>query len=129
MSAAAAKSTLEMFSMKGKVTVVTGKLFMSFLARTLFTKASAGGARGIGFALAEAAAGCGSDIALLDLSDHPPANLETAKKDTDTVWRYYTTNVTDPESLKGAMKAIVSDFGRIDNWHVLRLLVNSLACG
>ncbi|CAO2652053.1 Nn.00g003360.m01.CDS01 [Neocucurbitaria sp. VM-36] len=86
-----------MFSLEHKVTVVTG------------------GARGIGFALARAAAEFGSNIALLDLSDTASKDLSALKDNTGVEWRYYRTNVTDYENLKQAFDGVIRDFGRIDS--------------
>ncbi|OAG19580.1 short-chain dehydrogenase/reductase SDR [Alternaria alternata] len=91
------KPVLDMYSMKGKVTVVTG------------------GARGIGLGLAKAVAELGSDVALLDLSARPSEDLKALEEKTGTMWMYYETDVTDRESLKGAMNAVVRTLGRIDN--------------
>ena len=68
--------------------------------------------------LAEAVTELGSDVALLDLSARPSENLKTLEKKTGTMWMYYETDVTDRESLKGAMDAVVRTLGRIDNWYV-----------
>lgn len=51
------RSVVERMSLKGKTTVITG------------------GARGIGLAIAEAAAEAGSDVAILDVLEKPQKNL------------------------------------------------------
>lgn len=68
--------------------------------------------------LAKAVAESGSDVALLDLSARPSEDLKALEETTGTMWMYYETDVTDQESLKGAMNAVVRTLGRIDNWYV-----------
>lgn len=86
-----------MFSMKGKVTAVTG------------------GGGGIGFAAAEAIAEAGGDIALLYRS---APNMEQRANDLASKFgvtvRAYQCEVTEHESVKNAIEAVEKDFGRLD---------------
>lgn len=90
-------SVFDMFSMKGKVTAVTG------------------GGGGIGFAAAEAIAEAGGDIALLYRS---APNMEQRAKDLASKFgvtvRAYQCEVTEHESVKNAIEAVEKDFGRLD---------------
>lgn len=86
-----------MFSMKGKVTAVTG------------------GGGGIGFAAAEAIAEAGGDIALLYRS--APKMDERAKELGERFGvkvKAYQCEVTEHESVKQAIEAVERDFGRLD---------------
>lgn len=86
-----------MFSMKGKVTAITG------------------GGGGIGFAAAEAIAEAGGDIALLYRSapNMEERSAELAKRFGVKV-KSYQCEVTEHESVKKAIEAVEKDFGRLD---------------
>ena len=82
-----------MFSLAGKVSVVTG------------------GGRGIGKVVAEHMAMMGSDIAIIDILDKEA--VETAKAIADTYGvksKSYICNVTKPEQVASTMDKIVEDF-------------------
>lgn len=86
-----------LFSMKGKVTAITG------------------GGGGIGFAAAEAIAEAGGDVALLYRS--APNMDERASKlgsKFGVKCKAYKCEVTEFESVEQAVKAVKADFGRLD---------------
>ncbi|RVX74850.1 hypothetical protein B0A52_01127 [Exophiala mesophila] len=85
------------FSLKGKVTLVTG------------------GAQGIGLSLARGAAELGSDVAVLDLSENPTDEYAELEKTEGVRVRYYRTDVTDLPSLTDAFDRVSKDFGQINN--------------
>ncbi|EXJ73599.1 uncharacterized protein A1O5_03361 [Cladophialophora psammophila CBS 110553] len=91
------RSIQDLMSLKDRVTVVTG------------------GARGIGLALARGAAELGSDIAVLDILEKPSDAFLDLEKGLGVRAKYYRTSVTDPDGLTQSFKAVVEDFGRIDN--------------
>ncbi|GAA5988504.1 hypothetical protein JCM10908_003592 [Rhodotorula pacifica] len=90
-------SVFDLFSMKGKVTAITG------------------GGGGIGFAAAEAIAEAGGDIALLYRSapNMEERSAELAKRFGVKV-KSYQCEVTEHESVKQAIEAVEKDFGRLD---------------
>ncbi|KAF2799541.1 NAD(P)-binding protein [Melanomma pulvis-pyrius CBS 109.77] len=83
----------ERMSLMGKTTVITG------------------GARGIGLALAEAAAEAGSNLAILDVLDKPQRDLSELGVKAE----YYRTDVTKMDMLEETFGRISREFGRIDN--------------
>ncbi|PSN69485.1 short-chain dehydrogenase/reductase SDR [Corynespora cassiicola Philippines] len=87
----------KLFSLDEKVTVITG------------------GARGIGFALAEACAEYGSAIALLDILDEPVSPIAELEAKWSVQWKYYRADVTNHESLTAAFNNVMNDFARVDN--------------
>ncbi|KAK9427099.1 hypothetical protein V1505DRAFT_381331 [Lipomyces doorenjongii] len=87
----------DLFSLKGRVTVITG------------------GARGIGLALAFAVAEVGSDVAILDILDEPHEHFELLQKDYGVKVKFYKTDITQYPVLKASCDAVVRDFGRIDS--------------
>ncbi|KAF9886551.1 hypothetical protein FE257_011323 [Aspergillus nanangensis] len=89
------QSVLELMSLKGKVTVVTGA------------------ARGIGLALARGAGELGSDIAVLDALQEPSEDL--ASWGLGVRVGYYRTDVTKFDQLTETFRKINEDFGGIDN--------------
>ncbi|KIW89330.1 uncharacterized protein Z519_10184 [Cladophialophora bantiana CBS 173.52] len=91
------RSIQDLMSLRDRVTVVTG------------------GARGIGLALARGAAELGSDIAVLDILEKPSDAFLDFEKGLGVRAKYYRTSVTDPDGLTRSFKAVVEDFGRIDN--------------
>jgi len=88
-------NVFDLFSLKGRVTVITG------------------GARGIGLALAFAVAEAGGQVAILDASDEPHEHYEELKKICSKL-KYYKSDVTDFGTLEKTFDQIVADFGRID---------------
>jgi hypothetical protein len=69
----------EMLSLRGKVTVVTGKFFTPFFDKSSFDVQRlnfVGGARGIGLALAAVSAELGSDVAIIDTLEKPHEDFE-----------------------------------------------------
>lgn len=69
-----AKSVLDLMSLKGKVTVVTGTLYPLKIG---FSTKWIGAARGIGLGLARGAAELGSDVAILDILEQPAEDLKS----------------------------------------------------
>ncbi|OJI99493.1 hypothetical protein ASPVEDRAFT_38902 [Aspergillus versicolor CBS 583.65] len=90
-----ARSVLDLMSLKGKVTVVTGA------------------ARGIGLGLARGAAELGSDVAILDILE--PSEDFKSWEGLGVRVKYYRTDVTKPDDLTTVFERINDDFGRIDN--------------
>jgi 3-oxoacyl-[acyl-carrier protein] reductase len=82
--------------LKGKTVVITGA------------------ARGIGRALAEDFAGCGADIALIDVNAADLTDTQAACVALGVQARCYGTNVTDEAQVIAAFDRIVADFGRCD---------------
>ncbi|GAA6035466.1 hypothetical protein JCM8097_000268 [Rhodosporidiobolus ruineniae] len=91
-------SVFDLFSMKGKVTLITG------------------GAGGIGFAVAEAVAEAGGDVALLYNSSEAKAKAgaEDLEKRYGVKARAFKCQVTDRLSIEEAVDAVATEFGRID---------------
>lgn len=90
-------SVFEMFSMKGKVTIITG------------------GSGGIGYEVARGLAEAGSDIALwyykATNADKLAASLE---KDFGVKAKAYQCDVAKYEQVKSSVDAVVKDFGKLD---------------
>jgi len=82
--------------LKGKTIVVTGA------------------ARGIGRALAEEFAGCGANIALIDISTDVLADTAAACTGLGVKAHSYAANVGDEAQVVGTFDRIVADFGRLD---------------
>ncbi|KAH8777426.1 putative NADP-dependent mannitol dehydrogenase [Diaporthe sp. PMI_573] len=90
------RSVQDLFSLKGRVTVITG------------------GARGIGLAWAFACAEAGSDIAILDRLEEPHEHFSKLTTDFDVKVKLYSTDVTNYSLLEQTFAEVVKDFGRID---------------
>lgn len=91
------ESVFAQLSMKGKTVAITG------------------GADGIGFAVAEAVAEAGADVALWYNSNN--AAVARAKQLVDQYGvqaKAYHVEVSDHEAVKKAMDDVVSDFGKLD---------------
>ncbi|EHK95992.1 putative NADP-dependent mannitol dehydrogenase [Glarea lozoyensis 74030] len=85
-----------LFSLKGKVIVITG------------------GARGIGLAFGIAVAEAGGDVAVLDVLETPHEHFSKLQNDYGVKVKLYKTDVTKFEILKATFDEVVEDFGRID---------------
>ncbi|KAI0894270.1 short chain dehydrogenase [Annulohypoxylon nitens] len=90
------RTVQDLFSLKGRVTVITG------------------GARGIGLAMAVACAEVGSDIAAIDLLETPHDHFKKLENDYGVKVKLYRSDVTKYDVLEATFKQIVKDFGRID---------------
>ncbi|PVH71347.1 putative NADP-dependent mannitol dehydrogenase [Cadophora sp. DSE1049] len=85
-----------LFSLKGKVIVITG------------------GARGIGLAFGIAVAEAGGDVAVLDVLETPHEHFSQLQNNYGVKVKLYKTDVTKFETLKATFDEVVKDFGRID---------------
>ncbi len=85
----------DLFSLKGKVCVVTG------------------GNQGIGETVAAYIADAGADIAIFDLNDGTPV-AEKIAAEYGVRAKAYTCNVTDPENVKECIEKAAADFGTLD---------------
>jgi NAD(P)-dependent dehydrogenase (short-subunit alcohol dehydrogenase family) len=90
------RSVVDLFSLKDRVTVITG------------------GARGIGLAFAVACAEVGSHIAILDVSSTPHDDFSRLQNDYGVKVKLYQTDVTSYDVLEETFDSIVKDFGRVD---------------
>ncbi|KAF2096101.1 putative NADP-dependent mannitol dehydrogenase [Rhizodiscina lignyota] len=88
-------NVFDLFSLKDRVVVITG------------------GARGIGLALAFAVAEAGGQVAILDAAPDTHEHYKLLQERCSKV-KYYQSDVTDYDRLKGTFVDIVEDFGRID---------------
>ncbi|OAX85047.1 hypothetical protein ACJ72_00577 [Emergomyces africanus] len=84
-------------SLEGKVTLIT-----------------VGGTRGIGLALAEATAGLGSEVAILDIME-PQVDINKLQSQYRTRIKYFKADVTQKKSLENAFSSAAKEFGHIDN--------------
>jgi NAD(P)-dependent dehydrogenase (short-subunit alcohol dehydrogenase family) len=92
-------SAIDKFGLAGKTAVV------------------AGGARGIGYAVAELSAASGADIAIIDiLDDVGQASAKKLAEGSGRKVRFYTADLADPEAVAAAAAAVEADFERV---HVL----------
>ncbi|VEU19967.1 DEKNAAC100785 [Brettanomyces naardenensis] len=92
------RSTFDLFSLKGKICVVTG----------------AARAKGIGYAAAEAYCEAGAKgLAIWDYND-PSEAAETLSRKYGTDVRAYRVDVSKNESVKAAVDKVLKDFGTID---------------
>jgi len=74
-----------------------------------------GGARGIGFAIAESLAGAGNDIAIIDMCGEDAGAASCAELENKGIKaRFYHENVADFNGVAETVKAICADFGKID---------------
>jgi NAD(P)-dependent dehydrogenase (short-subunit alcohol dehydrogenase family) len=92
-------NTIDKFRLDGKTTVV------------------AGGARGIGYAVAEVSASVGADIAIIDILDD--VGSEATYRLAETSGRkvqFYKADLRDPNSVNAAAAKVEADFGRV---HIL----------
>ncbi|OJD29685.1 sorbose reductase sou1 [Diplodia corticola] len=90
------RTVQDLFSLKGRVTVITG------------------GARGIGLALGFACAEAGSDVAILDRLASPHEHFNKLVSDYGVKVKLYNTDVTDYPTLEKTFAEVVKDFGHID---------------
>ncbi|GAO13630.1 uncharacterized protein UV8b_01751 [Ustilaginoidea virens] len=92
----------DLFSLKGKVVVVTG----------------ASGPRGMGIEAARGCAEMGADVAITYSSRKEGAekNVEELTKDYGVKVKAYKLNVVDYNEVEKCINAIVADFGRIDGF-------------
>lgn len=91
------ENVLEQFSMKGKVVAVTGA------------------SDGIGWAVAEAMAEAGGDVALwYNSNDAAIAKGEQLAKKHGVRVKAYQVEVSDPEKVRKAVDIVVGDFGKLD---------------
>lgn len=92
-------SPMDKFGLAGKTAVVSG------------------GARGIGYAVAELSAASGADIAILDILDEVgEAAAETLGAKTGRKVRFFRADLADPDAVAAAAAAVEAEFGRV---HVL----------
>ncbi|KAH6680895.1 short-chain dehydrogenase/reductase SDR [Halenospora varia] len=91
-----AHSVQDLLSLKGRTIVITG------------------GARGLGLAFALAVAEVGGDIAILDAAEKPHDHFYKIEKEHGVKIKFYKSDVTKYDTLKGTFDQIVEDFGRID---------------
>lgn len=100
VNASASKSLLDMFSLKGKVVVVTG----------------ASGPRGIGTEAARGVAEMGATVAITYSSRKEGAekNVEDLKKDFGIEAKAYKCNVADFNDVERFVEEVVKDYGKID---------------
>lgn len=89
------KSILDKFSMKNKVTVITG------------------GAGSIGMAIAEGFAQAGGDIAIVDYK-YEPLISKKLEQEYNVRAKSYQLDVSVPEEVEAVVKQIETDFGTID---------------
>ncbi|KAG5360056.1 putative NADP-dependent mannitol dehydrogenase [Yarrowia sp. B02] len=90
------KNILDRFSLKGKVASITGS------------------SSGIGFAVAEAFAQAGADVAIWYNSKPADAKAEYLSKTYGVKSKAYKCLVTDDEQVKNTIQTIEKDFGKID---------------
>ncbi|KAJ5723878.1 Glucose/ribitol dehydrogenase [Penicillium malachiteum] len=102
------KRTLDLFSLEGKVSMVTG------------------GARGLGLVMAQGLVNSGSDLAIVDLNIAAEAEEQAGKlvqqfrKENPglelmpTITAHYA-DVADPDSVNNALSEVLAKHGRIDN--------------
>jgi sorbose reductase len=91
-----AKNVLDLFSLKGKVASVTGS------------------STGIGWAVAEAYAQAGADVAIWYNSHPSEAKAEYLEKTYGVKAKAYKVSVTDPDDVAAKISQIRKDFGKID---------------
>ncbi|ROW04629.1 hypothetical protein VPNG_07396 [Cytospora leucostoma] len=90
-------SVFEQFKMTGRVAIVTGA------------------AEGIGFAVAEAFAEAGANVALwYNTNDAAIKKGEALAEQFGVQARSYKVDVSDPEAVRTTVEAVVRDFGRLD---------------
>lgn len=89
-------NVLDMFSLKGKVASVTGS------------------STGIGYAVAEAYAQAGADVAIWYNSHNAEDKAAALAKKYGINAKAYKVSVTDPEAVDKAITQIKNDFGKID---------------
>lgn len=91
------ENVLEQFSMKGKVVAITGA------------------ADGIGWAVAEAMAEAGGNVALwYNCNDAATTKGEKLAQKHGITAKAYQVEVSDPEKVRLAVDAVVKDFGKLD---------------
>lgn len=123
---AAASSLKDLFSLKGKVVVVTG----------------ASGPKGMGIEAARGCAEMGADVAITYASRKEGAekNVEELTKEYGTKVKAYKCNVGEYQQCEDLVQTVLKDFGKIDAFiakyvvtcSLLRLLTSSprnLGCG
>ena len=91
---------MDKFRLDGKTAVVTG------------------GARGIGYAVAELSAAAGADIAIIDvLGDLAQESAAKLEAESGRKVRAYTADLVDPDQVANVVKQIEADFGRVQVLH------------
>jgi gluconate 5-dehydrogenase len=86
----------KLFSLEGKVVLITGA------------------AGGIGAELAKGMAGVGATVANCDVDTKRLQDLEASIADAGGTAKFYELDVTNGESVKGVVDAVIRDFGQID---------------
>src|SRR5580704_14597433 len=88
---------VDKFGLSGKIAVVTG------------------GARGIGYAVAELSASVGSDIAIIDiLDDVGTAAAHNLRNSSGKKVHFYKADLRDPAQAKDVAAKVEEDFGKVD---------------
>ncbi len=88
---------IDKFGLDGKVVVVTG------------------GARGIGYAVAELSASTGADIAIVDiLDDAGTAAVHNLNSSSGKKMRFYKADLRDPAQARDVAAKVEADFGRVN---------------
>lgn len=85
-------SVQDLISLKGKTAVITGKMGVqrkSELANVVVNIHVAGGARGLGLAIARGCVELGANVAALDVLEEPSEEFSNLTSDLDVTAKYY----------------------------------------